>query len=220
MALVCPVGHPPGTGTTFCRLCGRDYVESVDPVEAQAPAAPAPAELAPAEPPVPASLGFGQPAPGPGQTAPRAPGMVPQGEVQAPVLQGPGHEVPAPSAPVPTGPPAHAAPEPALAQVLAMPPAAQPYQPHHGAPVPDLQVPPAPVEVEAGHGGVQLQAALQTVTVPQQGEAPAAEQTSELEDEAPSKTKAALDRTVLLAAAGAGFVGGVVATLATSSLLG
>lgn len=30
MALVCPVGHPPGAGTTFCRLCGRPYIESAD----------------------------------------------------------------------------------------------------------------------------------------------------------------------------------------------
>ncbi|MDP9182423.1 MAG: hypothetical protein M3P04_06555, partial [Actinomycetota bacterium] len=27
MALVCPVDHPPGVGTSFCRICGRTYVE-------------------------------------------------------------------------------------------------------------------------------------------------------------------------------------------------
>lgn len=27
MTLVCPVGDPPGVGTRYCRLCGRDYVD-------------------------------------------------------------------------------------------------------------------------------------------------------------------------------------------------
>ena len=54
MALVCPVGHPPGVGTSFCRLCGRTYVEVSEvvetlvpvqepPVEAHAVVSPAPA---------------------------------------------------------------------------------------------------------------------------------------------------------------------------------
>lgn len=30
MNLVCPVGDPPGIGTKYCRLCGRDYVEASD----------------------------------------------------------------------------------------------------------------------------------------------------------------------------------------------
>lgn len=38
MALMCPVNHPLGVGTTFCRLCGRTYIEVED--------APAPAALA------------------------------------------------------------------------------------------------------------------------------------------------------------------------------
>lgn len=33
---MCPAGDPPGVGTSYCRLCGRDYVEVPDPVEALA----------------------------------------------------------------------------------------------------------------------------------------------------------------------------------------
>jgi hypothetical protein len=79
-----------------------------------------------------------------------------------------------------------------------------------------VQVPPVPVEAGPGHGGVQLQAPV--VAVPQQAEAPELEQTDEVEP--PSKAKAAVDRTLLLAAGAAGFVGGIVASLVTSSLLG
>lgn len=191
MALVCPVGHPPGTGS-FCRLCGRDYVEADVAPEAQAPAAAAPvvpAPAAPVEAPAAVTPGFGQPAPGPGGSP------------------NPGFGQPAP------GP---GAAQQVMAQVVAMPPAAEPYQPHHSAPVPDVQVPPVPVEVGPGHGGVQLQAPV--VAVPQQAEAPELEQASEVDE--PSKAKAAVDRTLVLAAGGAGFVAGVLATLAASSLLG
>lgn len=30
MTLVCPVGDPPGVGTPYCRICGRDYMEASD----------------------------------------------------------------------------------------------------------------------------------------------------------------------------------------------
>jgi hypothetical protein len=67
MALVCPVDHPPGVGTTFCRICGRTYVviEDVAEVVAEAVAevvAPVVAEVVPEpEPelaPVPESRAF------------------------------------------------------------------------------------------------------------------------------------------------------------------
>jgi hypothetical protein len=44
MALVCPVGHPPGTGTRFCRLCGRDYLEVSEVVETLVPVQEPPVE--------------------------------------------------------------------------------------------------------------------------------------------------------------------------------
>jgi len=192
MALVCPVGHPPGTGTSFCRLCGRDYVEVED-----APASGALARLAT--------------------------------DAQADAPAAPPLAAPPLAAPPPPQAPAH---EPSLAQVFAMPPASQPLEVVADAPLPDLHVvPPTPMEASASHepthgGGLQVQ--LPLVAVPAQGEVPAVEAPAateaaaepEPEPEASSPARAAVDRTVLLAATAAGFVGGAVSAVVMHSLLG
>ena len=192
MALVCPVGHPAGVGTSFCRLCGRDYVEVEDvpatgalamigaPGEAVgAPAAPAaPAVLTPPPPPAPSVL-----------VPPPAPAVPAQG--------------------LPTGPPVEV-----LAPVVPMPPSAAPLPPVPSAPVPDVQ-PFPPVPVETGAHTVELPLVAVETVVPAQAEAPEVEN-----DEPVSAVKAAVDRTVLLAATGAGFAGGAVAGALLHSLLG
>lgn len=190
MALVCPVGHPAGVGTSFCRLCGRDYVEVEDvpatgalamigaPGEAAAPAAPAPSVQVPPPPPAPS------------------------------VLTPPAPPVPVPAQGLPTGPPAGSE---GLAAVVPMPPSAAPLPPAPAAPVPDAQ-PFPPVPVETGAHTVELPLVAVDDLVPAQAEAP------ELESVSP--VKAAMDRTVLLAATGAGFAGGAVAGALLHSLLG
>jgi hypothetical protein len=70
MALVCPVDHPPGVGTTFCRICGRTYVVVEDPVAppveveaAVAVQAEPEFALAAAAPVVPQAVAVGPPIP-------------------------------------------------------------------------------------------------------------------------------------------------------------
>lgn len=78
MALVCPVGHPSGVGTPYCRLCGRDYVETAE----------APVLVAVAEPPPPVPEPPTQVLPVP---VPPAPGVTEPPELELPVQPGPRH---------------------------------------------------------------------------------------------------------------------------------
>ena len=93
MALVCPAGHPPGTGTTFCRLCGRDYLEVTEVVETLVPVQEPPVQAHAVVPPAP-----GAPPRPPGAPAPPAVVAAPP-VVPAPPVAPPKVETPKPAAP-------------------------------------------------------------------------------------------------------------------------
>lgn len=90
MALVCPAGHPPGVGTKFCRLCGRDYVDEPNPL-LQSLAPPATEAVIPVQAPSVESV-----------TVPAAPWPpAPLPLVPSDVTGPPAQAVPAPAAPTP-----------------------------------------------------------------------------------------------------------------------
>lgn len=96
MALVCPVGHPQGVGTSFCRLCGRAYVEVPDAVvEAPEPVAPPPTQALVPEQAQPSSVAVpvGAVPPAPPVPAPSAVPPPPPAAPPAPPLPAPPVEV-------------------------------------------------------------------------------------------------------------------------------
>jgi hypothetical protein len=207
MALVCPAGHPPGTGTSFCRLCGRDYVEEAN--ELLAALAPPPTEAVvpeqatSVEPPVSVSVAApAQPFAAEAFPAPSAPPAQAAWEPPAQALP--------PVVPVVPGPVAPAAPAYELIPVPAsgglqvrLPLAELPDL--SAASELDAELPaepgkPAPTDTHPVElGGPTLTAA-------------------EAEEE-PAAAPRAWDRTAVLAGALAGFVGGGVAGAAVTLFL-
>jgi hypothetical protein len=210
MALVCPVDHPPGVGTAFCRICGRTYVEVEDAfapepelalVGAPAPVTPPPDSLF-----LPAPERKGEAvvnAPNPALPVPAAP---------APVVP-PTLEIPAPA-----GPPVqarHAAPAPAEAPAPFAPPS---------PPAPQVELVPV-----VGPGAVQVHLPLvpaqagpsPTDTVPLQlgGPTLTAEDLEHEPEDKPSKVRVQLDRTAVLAGVVGGFLGGAVSGAAVTLFL-
>jgi hypothetical protein len=204
MALVCPVGHPPGVGTTFCRLCGRSYVDVADlPADHQLAVLAAQRETLDQ---VRAAV------------APAAALPVPE-PVRAPV------SVPAAAAPSPE-PTTRLAPPPPGAPPLRTAP------PDLGAPLVPQQ--PAPPQVPAvGPGGVHIQmplvqappaAPVETMApvetappVPVELQVPVTDEHAADEQTQPAHPRR--DRVVLVATL-AGFVGGAVSGAGVHYLLG
>ena len=207
MALVCPVGHPPGNGS-FCRLCGRDFVEE----QALAPAAELVGAGASYELPV-AAPAVGAPSAGPVPPPPPPPAPVPTALL-----------VPPPASPPvmpPSGPPAGAVPStafpgnPVPRVDAALPPTAFP-----GNPVPRADAAPLPAP-SVSPEGPSLSFPLVEVPVAEPAEAdvePAAEAESEQEAEAVA-VPGGVDRTTVLAGAFAGFLGGLVSGAGISIFL-
>lgn len=182
MALVCPVGHPPGAGTSFCRLCGRDYVEAEDTSAAHslallgASAEPAPTPVAPAlVTPVPV-------------VAPAQAGPPPSSFPPAPLLGSVPLQVHLPLVEMRPEPPAsvRAAEMVAALSAAVAPPETEPLdqEPQRGEPQDALAEPePEPEPEDEAHGA--------------------------LEDEAHA-VPGGVDRMTVVAGALAGFLGGLV----------
>ena len=201
MALVCPADHPPGVGTTYCRLCGRTYIEVVDQA---APAALAllgagPVARVESPPPFPA-LPVQTVAPRTAPLPPAAPATPPspsQGASPA------GHRGSAPQQPaVPVGPPAG---PPAV-------PAAAP-------PGPPVQV--VPVQATLGMQVhlplVEMPVPSPTSTTPLDLGGPVLHAPEDVE--APTAVRRQLDRAAVMAGVLGGVVGGAVSGAAVALLL-
>ena len=212
MALVCPVDHPPGVGTTFCRICGRTYVEVEDAV------APAPA-------PELALVG----APAPVAPPPDSVFLSPLERKGEAVVSAPQPPLPVVTSPAPVVPPALEIPAPAGPPVQARHAAPAPVEPPAPFAPPAPPAPPVELVPVVGPGAVQVHLPLvpaqagpsPTDTVPLQLGGPtvtAGDLTHEPEDK-PSKVRVQLDRTAVLAGVVGGFLGGAVSGAAVTFFL-
>lgn len=218
MALVCPAGHPPGVGTTFCRLCGRPYVDAAElPADSELAVLAAQREtleqvraaVAPAAAlPVPERAAVLSPSGAPPLlTASPEPGVPVVPSQQA----GPVRVAPVPAAPAgpPLEAPAPAPHPPAPAGVhIQMPlvPSSSPEAPHVEQRVPVVEAAQAPTQASAEPAAAEP-AAFDPVV-------PGLELSDELERDAHRH-----GRVVVLATL-AGFVGGAISGAGVQYLLG
>lgn len=195
MPLACPVGHPPGSGT-FCRLCGRDYVQSPAlevVVETPAPEVVEAPQVAPALELVLASAV----APDVPTDMPAAPPVVPLAMPPAgvPATAFPGNPVPR-AGDLPVGP-------------LGVP--AQAMSPESSAPL-QVSFPLVPVEAPVVPAPEPV-----AQDSPVSEDAPEAE-TAEVAGD--PGVQVGVDRRTLVVATVAGFAGGLLSGAAVVTLLG
>lgn len=224
MALVCPVGHPPGTGTPFCRLCGRPYTEVEDvPAEAAMGLLAAPtvrmhehelraaSSVAVLAPPIPTQVTPAEPVSAPVTAPVTEPVVVPTVPVQAIPLAEPVDPAARPTVWVDPHPaelaPATSGAAPVTLHLPLVPSQAPAptIAPTHANPLEPAVAAAIALSVREAVREAMLESAHQSATEGHEAAAPG--------------VPARFDRTVMLATA-AGVVGGLVSSAGLSFLLG